>query len=265
MEKTIAIVNQKGGVGKTTTTFSLGSGLAEKGKRVLIVDVDPQGNLTQMSGYTPDELDRTISDLMISEIDEHRETLNIRDYISSVSENLDLLPSNIELAAVEAIRLPGAYSREYILDRILSRVKEEYKYDFILIDCQPSLGVLTVNALTTADGVIIPCQTHYFSAKGIEQLINSIIRTKKVLNKELKVCGILFCMTTKTRLATEVEALVDEAYGKVIPIFKTKIPQSIKAAEAAASGGKSIFQYSRKSKVAIAYSNFVDEILEEYL
>lgn len=253
--KTIALANQKGGVGKTTTAANLGIGLFRQGKRVLLIDADAQGNLTQMLGWQrPDELSPTLSTLMEKIITDH--PLAPGEGILRHHEGVHLLPANIELSSME-VTLVNTMSRETILRQYLSTVKKEY--DYAIIDCMPSLGMLTINALTAADSIIIPVQTHYLPAKGLEQLLKSVARVKKQLNPGLSIDGILLTMVdSRTNFAKDISSLIRSTYGN--RVFTTEIPHSIRAAEMSVEA-KSIFEYDPHGKVAAAYENLTKEVL----
>lgn len=258
MSKVIAISNQKGGTGKTTTTVNLGIGLANEGKKVLLIDYDAQGSLTQSLGYpNPDELEITISSLMEKTVNE--QPIADNEGILHHAEGIDFVPANIELSGMETA-LVNIMSRERVLKNYLSQAKNNY--DYVLIDCTPSLGMLTVNALTAANEVIIPVQSHFLPAKGLEQLLGTISKVKRQINPNLKINGILLTMVdNRTNFAKDVSNLIRNTYGKNIRVFKTEIPMSIKAAETSASG-KSIFNYDKHGKVADAYKNLTKEVLE---
>ena len=256
--KTIALANQKGGVGKSTTTINLGVGLAKCNKKVLLIDADSQGNLTTMLGIKqPDELSATLASNLEKIILD--KPLDKNEGIIKCVEGVDLLPSNIELSATE-VNLVNTMSRETVLKAYLQDIKKSY--DYILIDCMPSLGMITLNALTAADSVIIPVQSHYLSAKGLEHLLKTIRKVQRQLNPKLNIEGILLTMTQdRTNFSKEITGLLKETYGKNIYIFQSEIPYSIKGAEMSACG-KSIFSFEPKGKIAKAYENLTKEVLE---
>lgn len=256
--KVIAVTNQKGGVGKTTTTANLGIGLAQQNKRVLLIDADAQGSLTLSLGYPkPDELPITLADIMQNVIDD----TPIPDGCGILHhcEGVDLLPANIELSGME-IRLINAMSRESVLRTYINAVKPHY--DYILIDCMPSLGMMPINSLAAADSVIIPSQPSYLSAKGLDLLMQSIAKVKRQINPKLKIDGILFTMVdSRTNEAKEIIASLRAHYGEKIRVFGTEIPFSVRAAETSGRG-KSIFSHDKNGKVAAAYRSLTKEVLE---
>ena len=233
----LATVNQKGGVAKTTSCINIGAAMAREGKKVLLVDTDPQASMTISLGnqQPPGE------------------------GILHHPEGIDLLPANIALAGTE-VSLVNAMSRETILKQVLARNRQDY--DCIIIDCMPSLGMLTINALAAADRVIIPVQAHYLSAKGLEQLLQTIAKVRRQMNPKLKIDGILMTMVDgRTNNAKEITTLIRETYGSKIKVFETAIPHSVRAAEASLTG-KSIFEYDPGGKVAQAYRALTKEVLQ---
>ena len=254
--KIIAIANQKGGVGKTTTTVNLGIGLAALGKRVLLVDGDPQGSLTIALGVpNPDTLVETISSAILAEISD--QDIPVDYGILHHSEGVDLLPANIELSGVE-LPLYTAISRETVMRNILYRLRPQY--DYILIDCMPSLGLMTINALAAADAVIIPSQPNYLSTKGLNLLLRSISKVKKQINPKLTITGILFTIVdNRTNNARSIISAMRTTVGDQIRVFGTEIPRSIRTVEAAESG-QSIFTYDPHGKAAKAYAELTKEV-----
>lgn len=253
----IGIVNQKGGTGKTTTCVNLGIDLVHEGKRVLIADCDPQGSLTISLGYSqPDSLPVTLADLMgnvLSAIPIHP-----GDGVLHHEEGVDILPANIALAGME-VSLVNAMSRETTLKQVLANYSKDY--DHILLDCSPSLGMLTINALTAADRIVIPVQAQYLSAKGVEQLLGTVARVKRNINHKLKIDGVLLTMVdSRTNNSKEIASLLRSTYGPKIKVFDTEIPRSVRAAEISAEG-KSIFEHDPGGKVAAAYHALTKEVL----
>jgi len=226
---TIAILNQKGGVGKTTTTYNLGWELGKLGKKVLLVDLDSQGNLTMQAGTPiPDRLETTIANLMFNQIKD--EELPNKESLIIKKEMVDVLPANIELSGIEA-QLVNATMREFVLDSVLEEYKKEY--DYILIDCMPSLLMLPINALATCDKVIIPVALEFWPVKGLEALLKSIAKAKKRMNTKIAVSGILITKYNPNLKLTKVmEKTLNDIFGKSINIFDAKILNSIKVAEA---------------------------------
>ena len=255
----LAVVNQKGGTGKTTTCENLGVGLAQEGKKVLLVDVDPQGSLTISLGYPrPDDLDSTLSELMAKVMQET--PLSPGEGILHHEEGVDLIPANISLSGIE-VSLVNAMSRETILKQLMEPLKRQY--DFILLDCMPSLGMLTVNALAAADNVLIPVQAQYLSAKGLEQLLQTVNKVRRQINPKLRIEGILLTMVDgRTNYAKDISNMIRETYGSKIKVFGTDIPHSVRAAEISAEG-KSIFRHDPKGKVASAYRTLTKEVVQD--
>ena len=256
--KVIARTNQKGGVGKTTTAVNLGVGLAQQGKKVLLIDADAHANLTMALGYNrPDDLPFTLSTVMQDIIDD--KSVDVSQGIIHHEEGVDLIPSNIEMSGLE-VRLINALSRESVLKTYVNEVKRDY--DFVLIDCMPSLGMITINSLAAADSVVIPTQPHYLSAKGLELLLRTVSKVKRQINPRLRIDGILMTMVMpRTNISKDIISSVKSAYGQKIRVFDTQIPHSVRAVEATAEG-KSIFAYDKGGKVAAAYEQFAKEVVE---
>ena len=254
--KVIAIANQKGGVAKTSTTLNLGVGLVRLGKKVLLVDADPQGSLTISLGIkNPDTIKNTLSKLMQNAIEKNYFVPHF--FTFKHDEGVDFIPANIELSGIE-ISLVGLRERELVLKKSL----KEYLplYDYIIIDCMPSLGLMTINALAAADSVIIPTQANYLSAKGLDLLMYSIAKTKQDINPELRIDGILLTMVDKrTRNARMIDNLLHETFSSGLHLFFSEIPASVTVQECS-NEGKSIFTRGQHNKVAIAYDRFSREV-----
>ena len=257
MCKVYSVCNQKGGTAKTTSSVNLGIGLARTGKKVCLIDADAQGSMTASLGFRqPDELEDTLATILGKVINEEEipEDFGVIHH----PEGVDLIPGNIELAGME-VSLVNVMSRETILRQYIESIRD--RYDVIIIDCTPSLGMLTINALASADALIIPVLPAYLPAKGLEQLLMTISKVRRQLNRRLMIKGILLTMVDKrTNNAKEIISLIHETYGEHINIFSETIPFSVRAAEASAEG-VSIYSHDPRGKVAKAYENLTREVL----
>jgi len=257
--RVIAVANQKGGVGKTTTVGNLGIGLAKWGRKVLVIDADAQGSLTASLGFTePDKLEISLANILENVIKE--EEMEADYGILKHEEGIDLMPGNIELSGLE-VSLVNVMSRENVMRSYVESVRESY--DYILIDCMPSLGMVTINAFACADSILIPVQAAYLPVKGLEQLIKTIGRVKRQINRKLEIEGILLTMVdNRTNYARDIAALLIETYGSKVRIFENSIPMSVRAAETSAEG-VSIYKHDPNGKVAAAYWSLMEEVLED--
>lgn len=259
MSRVIAISNQKGGVGKTTTSVNLGIGLVKEGKRVLLIDADPQGSLTASLGYEqPDEIGFTLATIMRKIIGEQE--LDIEEGILHHKEGVDILPGNIELSAME-LTMANVMSRELIMKEYVDL--QRLRYDYIIIDCMPSLGTMTINALVASDMVLVPVQAAYLPVLGLHQLIKTIHMVKKRLNKKLCIGGILLTMVDKrTNYSKDIIEIVKDTYEGIIPVYDCMIPMSVKAAESSAEG-VSIYTHANNCNVSEAYMKLTREVLKD--
>ena len=251
MGRIIAIANQKGGVGKTTTAINLAACLAEAGQKILIIDIDPQGNTTSGFGLSKTDIEKTVYEVLLGEC-------NIKDAIvENIIDNLDILPSNVNLAGAE-IDLIDVDNREFILKESILEVRD--RYDYIILDCPPSLSMLNVNAMTAADTVLVPIQCEYYALEGVTQLLITIRLVQRTSNRNLKIEGILLTMfDIRTRLSVDVSQDVRQTFGKLV--YQNSIPRNVKLSEAP-SRGISIFEYDPKSTGAKAYAGLTEEVLK---
>jgi len=250
MGKTIAIANQKGGVGKTTTAINLSAAMAERGKKILVIDTDPQGNMTSGFGVDKNELENTVYELMLGDCSVQEAI------IKNVKDGIDMIASNVNLAAVE-IELIGVDNKDYVLKNEIEWVKD--KYDYIIIDCPPSLSMLTINAMTTADSILVPIQCEYYALEGLSQLIHTVNLVKERLNPELDMEGVVFTMyDSRTNLSAQVVENVKANLQS--RVYDTLIPRNIRLAEAP-SFGMPITEYDPKSAGAEAYLKLAEEVI----
>lgn len=259
MAKIISIVNQKGGTGKSACAANLGVGLVRKNKKVLIVDADPQSDVSASFGYRDcDDSDQTLTALM--EISLRDQNIPEDCFIRHQQEGIDIICSNIELAGIE-VQLVNAMSREFILKQIINTVKDSY--DYILIDCMPSLGMITINALAASDEVLIPVEASYLPIKGLQQLLKTIGKVRRQINPTLQISGILFSLVNaRTKDARDNMDLLHNVYGSQLRIFESYIPFSVRMKEAVREG-KSIFKYEPGGNVALAFEKLTEEVLTD--
>lgn len=256
--RTIAVANQKGGTGKTATTLSLGMALARSGQRVLLVDTDPQGDLTKSLGWhDPDALETTLANHLNAMIE--GAILDPREGILSHDEGIDLMPANIELAGME-MPILMAMSREQLVNMWISPLKADY--DFILFDCAPTLGIIPINAFVASDSVLVPVSAEYLPASAMAGLLKTVGRVRRQINPSLEVEGILVTLSdSRNNLAHEVEETIRERYGSTYRVFDAVIPRAVSAAEAPAAG-MSVFSYDGEGKVARAFERLAEEVLD---
>lgn len=251
MTKIISVINQKGGVGKTTTTVSLAAFIGKKRKKVLMIDLDPQGNATSGLGVDKGSIENSTYDVMVNDV------AISEAIVESSAKNVDIVPTNINLAGAE-VELVSAMSREQILKNALKEVQDNY--DYVFIDCPPSLGILTINALTASNGIIIPIQGEYYALEGLTQLIDTVNIVKKKLNPDIGILGVVLTMfDRRTQLTRQVKEEVDKYFGD--KVFKTLIPRNVRLAEAP-SHGLAISDYDPNSKGGKAYADLANEVVK---
>lgn len=258
MGKVIAIANQKGGVGKTTTTFNLGAALVERGRKVLLLDLDQQGSLTMSAGFDPDNLDKTIYNILSSHADpKEKRPASLTSVIKETGAGLHIVPANIELAALD-LELTRAYSREHILKRALAPLKE--RYDYILLDCPPSLGLIVINALVAADEVLIPLQADYLATKGVKLLLDSIEAVTAQLNPQLHIAGIVLTLADpRTGHTRQIIEVTRTTFADKIKVFNALVKMNVRLKEAPIAG-QSILEYDSGSEAAKAYRQVAEEL-----